>query len=391
MTRRGWALDALLALALTFATLRYVRNGIGVVLGWPSPEWLGRLAHDPPIGTAAAIVLVALAAPPLVARRQYPLPALWLASAGSVASLAINPDVVFIACVVLGVAIYSAAAYSPHRRGMLASLPVAAVLLVVLFQNAALPNLPHAWVGVLILLPIALAAAGVRARRRRDGREREIREHERAEALRAAAARERAQLARELHDVVTHHVSMMVIQAGAARTVLTSAPDDVRDAMLAVETSGRTALVELRGVLGALTAGAEAELAPLPGLDEVPQLIARMRDTGVPVDYRVVGEPRAVPEGVGLTAYRIAQEALTNTLRHAAGAAASVVVEYAPAELRVEVTDAGSAAVAPASGGAGYGLAGLRERVALHGGTLQTGRRLTGGFRVFALLPLAPS
>ncbi|MEV4624524.1 histidine kinase [Asanoa sp. NPDC049573] len=387
MYRRSGVLDGALALALVLAWLRYVHNGVGLIVGWPTPGPLERLAQSVPIQPAEAMLLVVLAAAPLVLRRRYPLLVLWLVSAGTVPSLGVNPDLVFVACIVLGVAIYSAAAYSPHRRWTLLSLPVSAALLVVLFQNAALPNLPNAWVGALVLLPIAIAGIGIHVRRQHDERDREIQAREQAEALRTAAERERARIARELHDVVTHHVSMMVIQTGAARTVLTSAPDDVREALLAVETTGRTALRELRGVLGVLTTGTEAELAPPPGLDAVPELIARVRDAGMSIDYRVIGEPRPIPVSIGLTAYRIAQEALTNTVKHAAGASASVIVEYTADQLRVEVTDAGSPA-APAATGAGYGLAGLRERVCADGGTLHAGRRLTGGYRVRALLPL---
>jgi signal transduction histidine kinase len=382
-SRRSWALDATLAFVVALAEIRYINNGIGVITQWPTPQWLGRLAQSVPLQWPEAVALAVLGSLPLAFRRRCPLLALWLVAAGTMPSFVVNPDLVFISCIALCIAIYSAAAYGRHRRWTLVSLPVAAALLVMLFQNAALPSLPNAWVGVLVLLPVGLAGAGIRARRQRDGRDQ-------TEALRAAVGHERAQIARELHDVVTHHVSMMVIQAGAARTVLAVAPDDAREAIRAIETSGRTALVELRGVLGALTAGTEAELAPLPGLDAVPGLVARMRDTGVEVDYRIVGEPRPVPQGVELTAYRVAQEALTNTLKHATGAGASLTVEYAGDRLNIEITDDGPA-TGEDSTGAGYGLAGLRERVSLHGGSLHAGHRLTGGYRVQATLPLGVS
>ena len=390
MNRRGRALDATLAFGVALAEIRYVGNGVGVITEWPTPGWLGRLARSIPLGGPEAVLLAALASLPLALRRRCPLLALWLVAAGAVPSLVVNPDLVFIACIALCVAIYNAAAYGRHRRWTLVSLPVVAALLVVLFQNAALPSLPNAWVGVLVLLPVGVAGAGIRARRQRDERDRRLQQLERGQTLRAAVGQERAQIARELHDVVTHHVSMMVIQAGAARTVLAAAPDDAREAIQAVETSGRTALLELRGVLGALTAGAQPELAPLPGLGAVPELVARMRATGMPVDYRIVGEPRPLPQGVELTAYRIVQEALTNTLKHAAGASASVTVEYAPDHLDIEITDDGSAGDVNASG-AGHGLTGLRERISIHGGSLHAGRRLVGGYRVHATLPLGLS
>jgi signal transduction histidine kinase len=264
---RSWAPDAALALALALLGVRYAGNGV---------------APHAVVGPSGAVLLAASAAVPLAFRRRWPLLVLWLVSGLTVPALVINPDVVFVACILLGVAVYSAAAHSPHRSATLASLPVAAALLVVLFQNAALPHLPNEWVGVLILLPIAVAAAGIRVRRGRDERDRE----RQGEVLRAAAAQERARIARELHDVVTHHVSMMVIQTGAARTVLAAEPDEARKAMLAVEATGRSALSELRGVLGALTGGTTAELAPQPGLDGVPGLVARVRDAACPSTTR---------------------------------------------------------------------------------------------------------
>jgi signal transduction histidine kinase len=228
-------------------------------------------------------------------------------------------------------------------------------------------------------------------------------EREQAEALRRAVEHERAHIARELHDVVTHNVSVMVIQAGAARKVMDTAPDQAREALLAVEASGRAAMSELRHVMGLLTMTATAtdtrsrgsatmaDLAPQPSLDQVDVLVARVRDTGLPVELTVAGQPRPLPSGVELTAYRVVQEALTNTVKHAVGATARVLVEYGADHLRVEVTDTGGApdsAAATGTTGTGRGLIGLHERLAVYGGTLLTGPHPLGGYRVKALIPL---
>jgi signal transduction histidine kinase len=383
------ALDAAWAAGLALTGLHYASEGV-----WPPVERplvtrpMIAVGHLVP-GIPAAMFLAVAAALSLALRRRYPLLVLWAVSAGTALLLGTNADLIFLGCLVLGSAIYSAAAYSPHRAATLASMPVAATLLVLYFQDAALPDLPRVFVGTLVLAPIVVVATGIRVRRRRAAEEKARREQGEADATRAAVERERARIARDLHDVVTHHVGMMVIQAGAARMVLGTAPGDAQEALLAVEATGRSALGELRGVLGVLGGEPAARLRPQPGLGNVPELIARIRDAGITVDYQVVGEPRTVPDGVGLTAYRVAQEALTNAVNHAAGAEAAVVVEYTPDQLRIEVTDTGAEAVD--GDGAGHGLAGLRERVALHGGTFDAERRLSGGFRVQARLPLAAS
>ncbi|WP_051807793.1 sensor histidine kinase [Actinoplanes subtropicus] len=394
LSRRDALLDAAWAAGLALTGLHYARQGVsrppagGHMIGG-GPVAIMRPAHM--IAAGPVVVLLAAAAMlPLALRRRYPLTVLWSVTVTTALLLGTNPDLVFAGCLALGTAIYSAAAYSPRRRATLASLPVAAGLLVVLFQHAALPDLPGAYVGLLALVPIAVAATGIRVRRRRATRANERRAREEAEATRAAVGEERARIARELHDVVTHHVGMMVIQAGAARMVLGTSPGEAEEAMLAVEATGRTALADLRDALGVLgDDDMAARLRPQPGLGSVPELVERVRDAGVRVDYRVIGEPRTVSAGIGLTAYRVAQEALTNAVKHAAGAEAAVTVEYQPHQVRIEVTDTGPGPGGAA--GAGYGLAGLRERVVLHGGTFAAERRLTGGFQVRATLPLAAS
>ncbi len=295
-------------------------------------------------------------------------------------------------------AVYSAAVYSPYRVATLAALPVS-VALVGTAGNSVTPIVPNEYIALLILVPMAGAAVGLRTWKLRtdEGRTRLLAlEREQAEALRGAVEHERARIARELHDVVTHHVSVMIIQAGAARTIMERSPGQAGEALLAVEAGGRAAMTELRHVMGLLTMdaeggrtdGAEAgeELSPQPGLDQLGTLVGRVRDAGLPVDLTVTGRPRAVPSGIGLAAYRVVQEALTNTVKHASGAGASVTVEYAPKRLRVEVTDTGGGAGAGA--GNGRGLIGLRERLTVYGGTLSTGPCPAGGYRVEALIPL---
>jgi signal transduction histidine kinase len=343
--------------------------------------------------TAVMFLAVVL---PLVFRRRYPLGALWVVL-GTALVVADNDAVLrlsFYACVIAG---YTAAVYSPYRVPALASLPLAA-LLYTQIREPAVPTVPDNAVAFLILIPIAVLADGLRRWKRSadEGRAKlSTLERAQAEALRRAAEHERARIARELHDVVTHNVSVMVIQAGAARKVMQANPDQAREALLAVEAGGRAAMTELRHVMGLLTMDSDGTdpatttgLTPQPGLDRLEALVQRVRDTGTPVELTVAGQPRPLLPGVELTAYRVIQEALTNTVKHAAGATAAVVIEHGAHQLRVEVTDTGGTQGESATTGNGRGLIGLRERLAVYGGTLHTGRRLSGGYRVTALLPL---
>jgi signal transduction histidine kinase len=216
-------------------------------------------------------------------------------------------------------------------------------------------------------------------------------ESERDHQAKIAVAEERARIARELHDVVAHSVSIMVVQAGAARTLIDSQPQKSVDALLAVEASGRDALRELRHLLGLLTAvDDQPALAPQPGLDQLQPLIERMELAGLPVDIRVEGTPHPLPPGLDLTAYRIVQEALTNVLKYAQGGRTSVLLNFAEDELRLEVVDSGGVA-SDGANGSGRGLIGMRERVTMYGGDLEVGPRAEGGFRVSARLPLQVS
>ena len=212
-------------------------------------------------------------------------------------------------------------------------------------------------------------------------------ERERDANARVAAAEERVRIAREMHDVLGHSVSVMVVQAGAERLALGQERPATREALLAIERTGREALAEMSRLLGILRKEGEGlSLAPRPSLAQVEVLVQTVRDAGLPVELRVEGAQTDLPPGVDVSAYRIVQEALTNVVKHAGPARASVVVRYGRRAVEVEVTDDGRRSVN--GNAAGYGLAGMRERVELHGGTLEAGSRSEGGFAVKARLPL---
>ena len=204
---------------------------------------------------------------------------------------------------------------------------------------------------------------------------------------REAVTDERARIARELHDVIAHDVSVMVVQAQGAARVLEGEQPEVRAALAAIETTGREAVDEMRRLLGVLRrSDEEMAFAPQPSLTALDALMTAVREAGLPVALEIVGDPVALPPGVDLSAYRIVQEALTNALKHAGPARARVVVRYAADAVELEVSDDG-AGVADAPG-TGHGLVGMRERVALYGGDLQAGRLHEGGWTLRARLPL---
>ncbi|MFB6877443.1 sensor histidine kinase [Streptomyces sp. NPDC056323] len=402
-TRRAWQFDVLVALALGITTIYYGIDNAGNIVVREIAPGVERVVPRPSGlgGMAFMVTLAAIASGALALRRRHPLAVLCIVTA---ATLATPQSVLRLTFYAFVIAVYSAAVYSPYRVATLAALPVS-VVLVGTAGNSMTPIVPNEYIALLILAPMAVASVGLRTWKLRtdEGRSRlSALEHEQAEALRRAVEHERARIARELHDVVTHNVSVMVIQAGAARTIMKTSPEQAAEALLAVEAGGRAAMTELRHVMGLLTmadedeepdAGADlartaAELTPQPGLDQLETLVGRVRDTGLPVDLTVTGPPRSLPPGLELAAYRVVQEALTNTVKHASGATATVTVEYGPEQLRVEVTDAGGHPSEGASAGSGRGLIGLRERLAVYDGILNTGRCLTGGYRVEALIPL---
>jgi signal transduction histidine kinase len=204
-----------------------------------------------------------------------------------------------------------------------------------------------------------------------------------------AAAQERARIARELHDVVAHGLSLMVVQAEAAEEMLTRSPEAAAQPLRRVQDTGRQSLAEMRRLLGVLrSAGDEAaSTAPQPSLNRLPDLVQEAADVGLTVTVDIEGQPAELPLGVELAAYRVVQEALTNTRRHAHARTARVRLSYSPEALRVEVTDDGTG-IGVHPNPAGHGLIGMRERAALYGGSLDAGPRADGGFRVVAVLPL---
>ena len=212
----------------------------------------------------------------------------------------------------------------------------------------------------------------------------EAREGEAARAV----AEERRRIAREMHDVVAHSVSMMVVQAGGARRILDRDPARAVAAAELIERTGREALVEMRTLLGVLHAGGHADYAPQPTLQELDALIERTRGAGVPVTLTVEGARRELPAGLDLAAYRVVQEALTNVVKHGGGAPTEVLVHYRADAVEVRIADRGTGARNVRLAGSGHGLVGMRERVRMYGGELRAGRRHGGGFEVHVLLPL---
>jgi signal transduction histidine kinase len=212
-------------------------------------------------------------------------------------------------------------------------------------------------------------------------------EQEREVSARIAVAEERARIARELHDIVAHAVSVMVLQVGAVRHKLPDTLADEADALRGVEKTGRTALVEMRRLLGAMRRdGDDLELMPQPGLDGLDSLLEEVGRAGLPVRLHVDGEPAPLPRAIDLSAYRIVQEGLTNALKHANASHADVSVRYRADELQIEVRDDGPGSAA--SDGQGHGLVGIRERVKIYGGEMTAGRATDGGFVLSARLPI---
>ncbi|MGW4840163.1 sensor histidine kinase [Streptomyces globisporus] len=224
-------------------------------------------------------------------------------------------------------------------------------------------------------------------------------EREREAQSKVAVAAERARIARELHDVVAHNVSVMVVQADGAAYVMDAAPDQAKQALETISGTGRQALAEMRRLLGVLRTGdapESGEYVPQPDVEQIEDLVAQVRQTGLEVDFKVEGTPRPLPSGVELTAYRVVQEALTNTRKHGGpDAGASVRLVYFDDGLGLLIEDDGRGAAHElyedgGADGAGHGMIGMRERVGMVGGTLDAGPRPGGGFRISALLPLKP-
>lgn len=291
---------------------------------------------------------------------------------------------------------YTVGAHVPGRRGHIAAVGLTALVLVTITLDPASAKASFAddVVTAALFAVIPISVGRTLASRRaltRELRDKAARlEREREDRAREAATAERMRIARELHDVVAHSVSVMVIQAQAARRVAPIDRDAARNALAVVETSGRDALSEMRRMVGVLRRGDEAvAAADAPGLAQLPALADRARAAGLPVELHVEGDVHPLAPGLDLAAYRVVQEALTNVVKHAGPARARVTVRYEADELWLEILDSGRGAARGERNDGGHGLVGMRERLGLYGGELSVGNPSEGGFAVRAKIPLA--
>lgn len=375
---------------------------LGFSMLWVVQEPVGA---EPRLVAAAIVLLLCLV---VALRRRAPEKTLVLAAALGVAQLAldiaINP-----ADFAMLVAIYTVAAHDGPRWasrlalvGGASAAPLSQLRWPV--ENVSTPG--RIFFTIVMTVPFILAwVLGDSLRTRRayfaQLEERATRlEKEREAQAKVAVAAERARIARELHDVVAHNVSVMVVQADGAAYVLDSSPDQAKQALETISTTGRQALAEMRRLLGILRTGEpqdSEDYVPQPDVEQIGELVEQVRAAGLAVDFRIEGTPRPLPSGVELTAYRIVQEALTNTRKHGGpDVGASVRLVYFDDGLGLLVEDDGRGAAHElyedgGADGRGHGLIGMRERVGMVGGTLDAGPRPGGGFRISALLPLKPA
>ena len=339
------------------------------------------------------IPAIAILVLPIFARRRFPFggPVAYfvLAAAISLIDWQLIPDRESFFVVGLAVA---------FLLGNLRNAWQAGIGLVVIVSSLAflVLQIPGHTTGELVFIPIDFMVAWVAGFALRERSEQAeaaetraaVAERERDAAARIAVAEERARIARELHDIVAHAVSVMVLQVGAVRHKLPDSLDEDRDALEGVERAGRTALAEMRRLLGAMRRdGDEAELLPQPGLDGLDSLRKEISRAGLPVEVHVDGEPFPLPRGIDLSAYRIVQEGLTNALKHSRATKADVTVRYRPGELQLEVRDNGVGS--STSDGLGHGLVGIRERVKIFGGEMTAGSANGSGFVLNTRLPLS--
>jgi len=339
----------------------------------------------------AIIPFSVLAAPVLFFRHRFPLGAptatfALIAAFAAVSNQAGNDLSFPFFCGLAAMAIFGA---SEERRVAYAGIPIALATIAWVMgrfhQSAA--DLP--WVGGFFIAAwLAGFILNARSRQTAELRERAARlERDREAKAREAVADERARIARELHDVVGHSVSVMTVQASGVRRLLREDQEREREALLVVEQTGREALAEMRKLVGVLRRPEEAPaLAPQPSLKHLEKLVEQVRESGLDVDLRVEGEAETLPASVDLAGYRLVQEGLTNTLKHAQAKHAQVLVRYGNGEVEVTVADDGNGQ--GGGEGSGHGLVGLRERIAVAGGELESGPRASGGFQIRARLPM---
>jgi signal transduction histidine kinase len=377
LARRYW-FDALLLAAI----------GIGV-----SGAVLGREHVNGPEGPLwfdiLAILVIVL---PLLARRRFPFGA--PAAMGVAAALTSFVDRTVVpydgVTFLVGCAALFLVGLLRDRAQAVAGFAVAEGVLAVVVHNDPRSGVGNFVVASIIFAIVWTIAFGVgrKSVEADEARDRAARaEREREERARSAVAEERARIARELHDVVGHSVSVMTVQASGVRRLLRPDQDREREALLIVERTGREALAEMRRMVGVLRRPEEAPaLAPQPSLDHLGRLVEQAREAGLPVELSIEGDAIQLPAGVDLTAYRLVQEGLTNVVKHAQATRAEVLVNYGESYLEVTVTDNGSGV--GNGDGSGHGLVGIRERVSVYGGELDAGPQPGGGYRLRAKLPL---
>jgi signal transduction histidine kinase len=372
--RRSFAFDLALALVATAAEL-------GQVIG----------AEGTP--SEPALVLAVVAGGALVLRRTAPVTVLATTLAAGVAIVALGDDPSGVSALI---ALYTTAAFCELRVSLAALALTAAIAATLSAATADTPGRQtSATFGAVIAAGLTIGIWGLGAysqTRRRYLRELQGRaasaEREREQLARIAVHEERASIARELHDIVAHSVSVMLVGARGAREVLRTSPDAADDTLARVERSGEQSLTELRRILALLREPEQAaESRPQPSLAELNELVTSYRAAGLPVRLEVIGEPLPLPTGVELSVYRIVQEALTNALKHSHPTNVTVTLAFRDTQrLELEIVDDGTPTLGAAT--TGQGLIGMRERVALLGGELETGQRAGGGFRVAAHLPV---
>jgi signal transduction histidine kinase len=347
----------------------------------------------------AGVLLTVIGGSALVLRRSAPLAVLAIVLAAGGALVAIGRDTgdpIEASSLALVIAVYTVGAMCELRVSLTALVPTAVVVAVLSAATADVEGretsaLGGATIAVALTVGIWALGAYVQTRRRylRELEERAAQaEREREQLARIAVHEERASIARELHDIVAHSVSVMLVGVRGARDVLRTAPEAADQTLARVETSGEQSLAELRRILALLRSPEHgAESRPQPSLGDLDELVADYREAGLPVRLEVTGVPRPLPGGVELSVYRIVQEALTNVLRHADPTRVTVTLAFSRSGLEVEVVDDGARQTDQLDG-TGHGIVGMRERVALLGGELETERRVGGGYRVAARLPM---
>lgn len=362
--------DVLLAAALC---------GLGEFELWSGERYQGDPVFPGPTLVVALLVVPAITVP-LAFRRRRPRAAyLVVLAAVFVDALVLGGDEATAFFLAFLIAVYSAAAHGVERR-----LVVSAAAVALALHELRDPHERSLGSVVWACGFVALAVLFGLAVRRRNTHI-VVLETDRDERAREAVAEERARLARELHDVVAHAVSVVVVQSQAGQRVVGVDDAETRKSLEVIEATARTALGEMRRLLGLLRDVDGVSLAPQPTLADLEELVAQVREAGLPVSFAVEGEPVSLQPGIELSAYRIVQEGLTNALKHARGAPARVAVRYGADTLEVEVVDDGDGA---GSSNGGFGLAGMRERVAYLGGSVQAGPRPGGGWSLRALLPI---